>query len=142
MRKLCLTLIFLPLCLFAQRYTGWGRGSDYDPLFSSGSTGIGWIIFIFLVGGVCYLFFILKKKFGKKEWTYWEFRRKKGNKVKNYKHDDIHISALIFDDGDNETRVILNDQKEYFDIDTISKDKNLIIRWEKGSYRMYKKEGV
>ena len=123
----------------AQRSTGLGRGSDYDPTFSSGSSGILFFALLFAIGGIYGLYLAFNKRFGKKEWTYWEFRSKKGNRVRAFKYDDVCISALIFDNGDNETHVLLEDKNKYFDINSISKDSDLVIRWKNGRYIMERK---
>lgn len=137
---------YLFLCLVqvvtanAQGYAGHGRGSDNEPLFYGGNSSWGFYIILLIACILSFLYFFLKEKFGKREWTYWEFRSKKGNKVKTFKYDDVHISALIFDNGDHETHVLMGDDCRHFsDINDIEQSQDLVIRYDNRRYSMVRK---
>lgn len=134
---LCFTVVF------AQRYTGYGRGYDVSNSRGSALINIYFILFAVTVALIIFLYFVLKDRYGKKEWTYEEFRSKHGPKVQ-FIRGDTFIEQLVFSNypGEGTYVQMSHSCKEFWDLDSIDLEKkHLYIKYENGRYVMYKIKG-
>ena len=141
--QLIILLVLCSIAIFAQRYTGYGRGYDVSNSRGSALINIYFILFVVAVALIIFLYFILKGCFGKKEWSYDEFRSKHGLKVQ-FIRGDTFIEQLVFSNYlGKETYVQMSHScKEFWDLDSIDLEKKyLYIKYENGRYVMYKIKG-
>ena len=132
--------------LLAQRYNGYGRGSDYTGSEGDPMLILYFILLVFASFVIFFIYHVIKSKYGKKEWSYSEFSCKHGPKVQQIKDSkDVFIETLVFSTPSGKRTFAKLDwscRNEYYDVDNVDIDKgNLFIKLSEDQYIMYKNKG-